>query len=273
MKKNDVSVIICTKNSSMFIQDVIQSAWKHNPKEVIVVDAQSKDATTKIAKNLGCKVVFDSGVGLGHARNVGLLHAKSKYVFYLGPDNILKSGGSIFETLIKAMKHYQWDGIGLLSEVLAPTSYTDKGMALRWANKITAGEKGSIGTPFMFERKLLDKFRFNDYLKYSDDTELCERLTNAGRSVGYSHLSCWEVSNNNWKSLKARFKAYGLSDGEYYLKHCNQWDLKRRIKSILHPLTEFQIIKSLEDIPFIPFVICIVIFRYVGYTNKIYAGK
>lgn len=250
------------------LDEIIIQARKHHPKEIIIVDAHSTDNTVKIAERHGCKICYDEGFGLGNARNIGLKNATGEYVLYIGPDNILKPTPNI-TTLIKTMDRNKWAGVGLKSRVLYPSNYFDKGMDHRWQYKLTAGEKNAIGTPFMFKRSLLNKYKFNETLKASDDTELCERIRKSGKKVGYSNIECWECSDNSYESIKKRFMIYGRSDGEFYLKHYRKWNTKRRIKSLLHPLSEFSIIKKINDIIYVPFVLLIVLFRYIGYVNKL----
>jgi len=57
--------------------------------EIIVVDNRSTDNTSEIARNLGCKVVFESKKGLSYARNSGTRVAKGKYLIFMDADGIM----------------------------------------------------------------------------------------------------------------------------------------------------------------------------------------
>lgn len=266
-----VSVVICTLNSERFIDQVITSIKKLRPFEIIVVDGNSKDNTVNIANKHEVKVVYDNGSGLGNARNIGLGEAKGDYVLYVGPDNIL-SENLDFDELIHEMMYNQWVGIGLRSELtnLANIKGFEKqlsdGLNLRWKNKIKPGQANVIGTPFMFKRATLNKLTFNAKSKFSDDTEICDRMRRQGLRIGYStEVLCYDIWRGIKESIIDRFKMYGKSDREYFKSNYKNWKMKRIIQSLLHPFNEFKIIKKFNDIKYLPFIIYIVFWRYIGY--------
>jgi glycosyltransferase involved in cell wall biosynthesis len=273
MKEKKVSVIVCTLNSGKHLREVLTYIKNTNPFEIIVVDGGSKDDTLFIAQNHGCAIVYDEGKGLGNARNIGLKSASGDYVLYVGPDNNLCGVKDYYNLIISQLIKNKWAGIGLRSmeynDINKPIDrYLSLGSDLRWRNKIKPGECNVIGTPFLFKRTLLKKYKFNTELKASDDTELCERMRKDGLKVGYTEkVMCLDI----WMGIKAlinRFKLYGKSDREYFLQHYKEWGIMRRIKSILHPMSEFKMIRSWKDIKYIPFVLFIVFWRYKGYAKK-----
>lgn len=268
-----VSIIICTLNAEKNISQAIRSARLLNPLEIIVVDGNSKDNTVKIAKRHKVKVVYDNGSGLGNARNIGLGEAKGIYVLYMGPDNIFKDDIDLID-IINEMDHYGYVGIGFRSTMQnfhfleGFDKYLCDGMAHRWIKKIKSGPSKVIGTPFMFKRDILSNLTFNSKSKYSDDTDLCERIYKKNMRVGYSRkILVYDVWQGRKESVINRFKMYGKSDGEFYKAHKKNWSIFRKIKSILHPLNEFKIIETVDDFKYLPFVIYIVLKRYMGWLN------
>jgi glycosyltransferase involved in cell wall biosynthesis len=274
-----VSIIICTKNSEKYIKDVIEAAKSINPFEIILVDAHSTDKTVKIAKKYKIPIVYDSGTGLGNARNIGLKKAKGNYVLYVGSDNILiknflptnslkidEDYNIYLESLVNEMAINNWAGIGVRSFLFAQKkTYLSNGMAFRWVNKIKPGVSKVIGTPFMFKKETLLKYKFIG--SFSDDTDLCDRMAKDGLIVGYTNrFMCFDIWQGA-KSLIERFKMYGKSDREFFLQHYKKWGIMRRIKSLLHPMSEFRMIRQFKDIKYIPYVLFIVFWRYVGYAN------
>lgn len=268
-----VSIIICTLNAEKTISQAIRSARLLNPLEIIVVDGNSKDKTVSIAKRHKVKVIYDNGSGLGNARNIGLGEAKGRYVLYMGPDNIFKDDINLID-VINEMDHYGYVGIGFRSTMQDFSflegfdKYLCDGMAHRWVTKIKSGQSKVIGTPFMFKKDVLSNLTFNSKSKYSDDTDICERIYKKNMRVGYSRkILAHDVWRGRKESVINRFKMYGKSDREFYIANKKNWGILRKIKSILHPMSEFEIIETADDLKYLPFVIYIVFWRYVGYAG------
>ncbi len=89
-----VSIIIPTKNSSMFLENTLKSIKEQSYKkiEIIIVDNKSTDKTLEIARKYRCKVFqFNPKVSIGrfdasHKRNYGVTKAKGEYVYYVDAD-------------------------------------------------------------------------------------------------------------------------------------------------------------------------------------------
>lgn len=65
---------------------------------------------------------------------------------------------------------------------------------------------------------------------------------------------------------------YGKSDYEYYRKYSLGWKLRRKIKSILHPLqVEFidpiKRLRSIKILYYLPFFFLITLYRYRAYIG------
>jgi len=100
----EISVIIPARNEEKYIGKTLKSLNSQSFKdfEVIVVDNNSKDSTSKIAKKLGAKVIFEKKRGVGLARNKGAKQAKGKILLFLDADTIasrdlLKTYSKIFK--------------------------------------------------------------------------------------------------------------------------------------------------------------------------------
>jgi glycosyltransferase involved in cell wall biosynthesis len=267
----DTSVIICTKNCEDSIEKVIISVMKNNPLEIIVVDAKSTDRTRDIAKKYATKILTDPGKGLAVARNIGLRDAKGEYIFFLGPDNVI--GSKSLEKLKKYLLKHKYVGTAALTRVKNRNlNYFTRGLDLRWQLRFFEGQREVIGTPYIFKSEILNKYQFDPKMSWSDDSDLAVNLARDGYKVGYSNVLCWEIGFEDIKSILYRFRMYGKSDYEYYHKYSSQWKLKRRIKSLLHPLqAEFiEPLKKLKSIKFfyyLPFFFLITLYRYRGYVG------
>ncbi|MBI4123008.1 MAG: glycosyltransferase [Parcubacteria group bacterium] len=84
-----VSIIIPTLNEELYLPKALRSIKKQKFKdlEVIVADADSKDATVEIARAFGCRVVKGGMPGKG--RNEGAKVAKGEILIFLDADAIL----------------------------------------------------------------------------------------------------------------------------------------------------------------------------------------
>jgi glycosyltransferase involved in cell wall biosynthesis len=83
---NNISVLVQTHNEAAHIEKCITSA-KLLSDDIVVVDMESADRTSEIAKQLGAKVItfpFSSYVEPG--RSFGIKQIKSKWVFILDAD-------------------------------------------------------------------------------------------------------------------------------------------------------------------------------------------
>jgi glycosyltransferase involved in cell wall biosynthesis len=97
MVSNDsplVSIIIPTKNSGRFLENLLRSIDEqtYQPIETLVVDGHSSDGTVEMAECHGARVLtYDSGVAMGkfdapHRRNFGAAQSAGAYVYYVDAD-------------------------------------------------------------------------------------------------------------------------------------------------------------------------------------------
>lgn len=97
-----VSVVIITYNEEANIVDCIRSA-KLLTNDIVVVDAESNDATVSLAKAEGAKTFIVNWKGYGFARNSGALQAKNNWILaidadeHIGPDLVASINKIIFD--------------------------------------------------------------------------------------------------------------------------------------------------------------------------------
>lgn len=86
-----VSVIIPVFNNAEFLAEAIESvlAQSYRPSEIIVVDDGSTDCSAAIAKGFGSalRYCFQSNMGAGGARNLGISLAQGKWLAFLDADD------------------------------------------------------------------------------------------------------------------------------------------------------------------------------------------
>ena len=88
-----VSVIITTHNNVDTIEECIDSIWSRtfSEIEVIVVDENSTDGTKDLLSELSAEdhqitYLADSMGSMGHARNIGMDHARAPYIIFADPE-------------------------------------------------------------------------------------------------------------------------------------------------------------------------------------------
>ena len=266
----NVSVVICTKNVADTIVECLLSIKNNNPKEIILVDANSSDKTRDIAKPYVNKILNDQGKGLGNARNIGLKTAKGKYVAFVGPDNIMPKGS--FKKMINYLNKYN------CSIVSAITVLKDTSLYLGWAqniyrSKFTSGYKKVVGTPTLSKTAVLKKYKYDPVMKNSDDTDLCERMAKDGHKVAISDAVVFEKGHTTLKAVIERWTRYGRGDFLFYKKYSPKWPLKRKFLSFCHPfftdfLTPIKIL-GFKSISIIPFLLLITLLRYFGWLKTL----
>jgi rSAM/selenodomain-associated transferase 2 len=88
----ELSIIIPTLNEEKYIGNLLRHLQQYDPtgdvKEIIVVDGQSTDQTTSIARKYGVQVLGDVRRGRSHQMNTGAHQAKSNYLLFLHADSI-----------------------------------------------------------------------------------------------------------------------------------------------------------------------------------------
>ncbi len=270
----DVSVVVCTRNAAKTIVECLKSIKQNNPKEIILVDAHSADGTQELARPYVTMIVEDPGLGLAVARNYGLNHAAGKYICNVGPDNILQP--DTLKYCIDYLNKNNHAGVSTQTIVKnAGDSYLSYAMNLYKKAKYYPGTREVVGTPHLFITDILKKHTFDDKMSWSDDSDLCYRLSELGYTVGIADTFVYEIGTNSIDSIRARWKGYGLSDFEYYMKYSKEWKLKRKIESLLHPLcSDFleslfsKKLKNKEKIQILPFLFYITTLRYLSWIRN-----
>jgi len=81
---NKISGVIITKNEEERLADCLDSLSFCN--EIIVVDSDSKDRTSEIAKRMGAKVFIHKGDSFAKKREFGLEKATGDFILYVDAD-------------------------------------------------------------------------------------------------------------------------------------------------------------------------------------------
>jgi hypothetical protein len=226
------SVIIVTYNHEKYIRTCLLSVLNNNPKEVIVIDNNSKDKSAAIAKEFESskvKVIKNKkNVGYGLANNLGVKKTKGKYVVILNPDTRVES--NCLEELLKPL-------VGKERTIVTPKILTYDGLRINTCGNIEhfTGltfcrglnlpptsfqyfEQVSGFSGACFAMKKGDYMRLGDFNKqffsYMEDTELSWRAHVKGVKIFYIPTS---VVYHDYNLKVSPQKIYHLEKGRYMI--------------------------------------------------------
>ena len=234
-----VSVIICVKNAEDQLKSCLTSVFSNNPKEVIVVDGNSTDATLQIVSNYqDILLLSDGGLGLSHARRLGVLSASSPYILFVGPDNILPH--DFISTLLCLFKSSPFDAATVQTRIKSPITFWDYGADFKLRLLMEKpGPKSVVGTPTIYSKQFLSKVNYlSSDLGPCDDTDIGYRASELGLRLGLLPLCVFENNGHNFFSTWSRYVWYGKGDFKFFNKYSKSWPLSRRLLSISHPIRQ-----------------------------------
>lgn len=265
---NNVSVLICCKNSGDYLDNCLSSIAAQNPKEIVVIDGDSEDDTLSIAKRYTQLVFSDEKRGLGYARKLGVSKCTGEFIVIVSPDDIISK-----DFLEKAVTEISLDKE--LAALLAPkrmqhiSSFWDHGQDAVY--KLT--QKFPIrvvGNPSIYRGSLLRDFSYDDAFSANEDTDLCERWSREGYKVGWGkEFFTIEVEQRSFQDFKARYIWYGKGDYRFYQKW-KEIDKRVSTRHLLHPLKNYMIkyachFLRIFDFKSVLFTILCGLFRYQGF--------
>lgn len=85
MSKNDISIIIPTKNEGKNIKFLIEKCSEYSD-DIIVVDGHSDDDTRKMAESMHARVYLDNNKGKGDALRIGISKSEKDILVFIDAD-------------------------------------------------------------------------------------------------------------------------------------------------------------------------------------------
>ncbi|GGH98140.1 glycosyltransferase [Arthrobacter liuii] len=179
----DVSVIIPARNAAHWLAECLESVRSQNPREIIVVDGCSRDATVEIARSYGARVLSDEGRGLPAARMLGTRNAVCQTVALIDADVVLPPNS--LRALLAEFESGSYDGLqfGLVSESDGDGYW---GHALAWHHNHSRVRSWFCVCATLMRRETLLQAGFDEELSSGEDVELRIRLQKAGCRLGVS---------------------------------------------------------------------------------------
>ncbi len=178
----DVSVIVPARNAAHFLDGCLASIGASHPREIIVVDGESTDASREIARRYTSHVLSDEGRGLPFARLLGVRAARSRWVALVDADVVLPPGA-----------------IGDLLDEMAAGGYTALQAGIRsvsgdgyWGRALVHHHHGGRSKYWfglvttVIERSALLEIGFDERFLSGEDIDLRWRLRRGSARVGVS---------------------------------------------------------------------------------------
>lgn len=245
-----LSIIILSFNTEKLIQSCIESLVKQYKKqlenrefEIIVVDNDSSDNTVTSLKksSLASYITLienKENSGFSKGNNIGVKHAKGKYVLFLNSDTQIQDQG-----LVEMVEYFQnHPKVGILGGRLKNTDDTFQASAgvfytlprvfllllggerlgkLRFSPEKETTVDWVSGAMMMIEKAFFQKIGgFDDHIfMYMEDMELCFRVKKAGKQVIF-YPAC-TVSHISHASSNRSFAIVQIYKGivYFYQKH------------------------------------------------------
>jgi hypothetical protein len=120
------------------------------------------------------------------------------------------------------------------TKVLNPVSFSDKLIDKRFDFLFNERKINPIiGTPTLINKLVFMKLDYDSKMIGSDDTDLFEKSQKINAKWGTSEQVVFQSNNLTYKELKSKFYLYGIGDSNFYTKYSENWNFKRKIKSII----------------------------------------
>jgi N-acetylglucosaminyl-diphospho-decaprenol L-rhamnosyltransferase len=221
---DDIAIIVVSHNSARWIRPCLRSVFAHIGglrADVVVVDADSRDQTTDIVAEFpDARVLQCPNRGFAYANNRGLMTCDARYVLFLNPDTEILEGnlgdlvrGMDARSNVGLVGVRQVDAQGRIDMTIRhfPNALRALGDAVsaeqlpgrpRWLGEREL-DRGvydrevecdwMTGSFMLARREAIESAGFLDerFFMYSEETDLCRRITSAG----------WDVRHVPWMTI------------------------------------------------------------------------
>jgi glycosyltransferase involved in cell wall biosynthesis len=184
-----ISVVIPAYNEEKFLAKSLESLCSQDCKnfEIIVVDNNSTDNTSKIAEKFGARVIIEKNQGVVFARQSGFMQAKGKIVATTDADTVVPNNwiSTIVKNFKRSKKLVVYGGLCNLysGPITAKFSAYYLIYPYRYFDKVISGGWSMPGANFAVRKEaFLKADGFNTKMKSYEDVDLSQRLSKLGRA-------------------------------------------------------------------------------------------
>ena len=219
-----VSVVLLTKNSEENVGKSLESIFgqTRKPDEVVVVDGNSTDGTLDVVNQYPIKLVTESGLGFGYARNLGVKNAEGDIVFFIDSDCFAEP-----QWIEKILPHFNDSEI---AGVTGPTQLwnTSHGVARFLA---CVGGRMNMPTKRGFVKiaptmnlairrdVVLEVGGFDETLVRGEDTELTYKVSQCGKILYEPEAVVWFRGSPTLKIASSKCVRHFIGVGQLFAKH------------------------------------------------------
>jgi glycosyltransferase involved in cell wall biosynthesis len=264
----EISVVVPARNAEHLIGDCLRSIACSQPREIIVVDGDSLDATAEIARAHGARVLSDGGRGLPAARLMGAQAAQSPWVALIDADVRLEEGD--LARLLDEVRREGYSGLQAGLRSVAGDGYWGQALVQHHRTGRSRDWFGVVAT--IFDRDVLLEHGFDARFLSGEDIDLRWRLRRAGAKIGVSRETVVEHRfEDTWDFALGQWLADGHGFGRMVTAH------GARAKLLLGlPLAagvRGALLSLLRREPrWIPYYACFVVFNYTGLVRELAGG-
>lgn len=235
---HNLSVGICNKNSINHLKQSIPPLLKANLSDLFVINSFSTDLSIEYLRANGVRIYTDGGKGLSFARSLAIKKSKKKYIFLLGPDDIMTKN-KILLTLKEFIKK-KYSAATVLIKIKKTITVWDNFLNSWFEYIRPTGDLKIIGTPTLFDKKVFKNVKYSKKNVSCDDTYISEQLIKKKYKIGVLDVKFNQSNNNKYKDVFRKFYDYGKSDAHFYLylgqkKEC----LNNKISTFFYPAKHF----------------------------------
>jgi len=265
---NDISVVVPARNAEAMLDECLASIEAQEPREIIVVDGNSTDATPEIARRHGATILSDGGRGLPAARMLGARAAAGRFVALVDSDVLLPPGS--LATLRDELVAGGFDAIQAGLESVSGPGYWGQALAHHHRSGRSKHWFGLVAT--VLEREKLLAIGFDPRFSSGEDIELRWRLRSAGAKAVVSKTT---VVEHRFGDTFPFAKGQWLADGEGLGLMIRKHGL-RGAPLLALPLAAglrgFVLSTFRLEPRWIPYYVCFTLFNYAGLARRLAAG-
>ncbi|MEI7507992.1 MAG: glycosyltransferase family 2 protein [Flavobacterium sp.] len=258
-----ISVVIRNKNEAKALEKtlfILKKVYFDDVHEIIVVDNNSKDNSIEIAKKFNCVIVTIDNFTYGKATNLGIMHAKSKYVLLLS-SHAVPIGNSFFKNSFQAINNSNSiAGIRYINSIENYNRALENDFIVKQPLHF-----GLMTGCALVNKEVWEKHKFDQKLVFSEDKEWSERVVNEGYTILDFNETFFYFIERNRKSMVNRFKNETISEYQLhgkkfpskikiiasFVKKIIITNTKNYYKTILNDSiilkTKFEILKKLKN--------------------------
>ena len=265
---NDISVVVPARNAEAMLDECLASIEAQEPREIIVVDGNSTDATPEIARRHGATILSDGGRGLPAARMLGARAAAGRFVALVDSDVLLPPGS--LANLRDELVAGGFDAIQAGLESVSGPGYWGQALAHHHRSGRSKHWFGLVAT--VLEREKLLAIGFDPRFSSGEDIELRWRLRSAGAKAVVSETT---VVEHRFGDTFPFAKGQWLADGEGLGRMIRKHGL-RGAPLLALPLAAglrgFVLCTFRLEPRWIPYYVCFTLFNYAGLARRLAAG-